>query len=89
MRSPNLSTATYTPARTPLNAEELPRFVEAELQRISATIALLAAGHIDTSTVAPAKPRAGDIRLADGTSWNPGSGAGIYAYYNNTWHFLG
>lgn len=26
----------------------------------------------------PAKPRPGDFAVADGTSWNPGSGAGLY-----------
>ena len=31
------------------------------------------------------KPRDGDIRYADGTNWNPGSGAGIYAYVGGAW----
>ena len=31
------------------------------------------------------KPRNGDIRYADGTNWNPGSGEGIYAYTNDAW----
>lgn len=26
----------------------------------------------------PDKPRTGDFAVADGTSWNPGSGAGLY-----------
>lgn len=40
------------------------------------------------TNVAPAKPRAGDVRYADGTNWNPGSGAGIYAYFGGAWNKL-
>ncbi len=42
-----------------------------------------------TQNVAPDKPRTGDTRLADGTHWNPGSGAGVYTYYGAAWHKLG
>lgn len=38
---------------------------------------------------APDKPRDGDVRFADGTSWNPGGGEGLYVFYNNTWNKLG
>jgi hypothetical protein len=34
---------------------------------------------------APAKPREGMIAHADGTNWNPGSGAGPYSYIGGTW----
>ena len=44
---------------------------------------------VGTTNVAPSKPRAGDIRLADGTNWNPGSGAGFYGYYGGAWVKLG
>ena len=46
-------------------------------------------GQLDVTTVAPAKPRDGMIRLADGVSWNPGSGRGFYGYSNAAWRFLG
>lgn len=36
--------------------------------------------------VAPAKPREGMLVYADGTDWNPGSGAGYYVYYAGAWH---
>ena len=39
--------------------------------------------------VAPAKPRDGLTVFADGTSWNPGSGRGVYTYYGSAWHKLG
>lgn len=38
---------------------------------------------------APSKPRDGMVVLADGTSWNPGSGAGYYGYRAGAWRFLG
>lgn len=31
----------------------------------------------------------GMVVMADGTTWNPGSGAGAYVYRNSGWHFLG
>ena len=77
----------YVPRETPLDYDVF--YFQDELRRISLSIELLAAGHIDETNVAPDKPRTGDIRLADGTNWNPGSGQGIYARYNNAWNFLG
>jgi hypothetical protein len=44
---------------------------------------------LDTLYAEPAKPREGDIVLADGTSWDPGSGAGTYQYRGGTWNLLG
>lgn len=40
-------------------------------------------------TSAPGSPADGDICLADGTSWNPGSGKGLYRYDGTNWNFLG
>lgn len=39
--------------------------------------------------VAPAKPRDGMVVLADGSSFNPGSGGGYYGYRAGSWRFLG
>ena len=38
--------------------------------------------------VAPGKPREGMLVYADGTDWNPGSGAGYYVYYAGAWHAM-
>lgn len=65
------------------------RFFSSELDRIAAAINALAAGHLEKTYVAPPKPREGDIRYADGTSWNPGLGAGIYQYRSAVWTFIG
>ncbi len=36
----------------------------------------------------PARPREGMIAYADGTSWDPGSGAGLYQFRGVTWTLL-
>jgi hypothetical protein len=38
-------------------------------------------------TVEPAKPETGQVVLADGTAWNPGSGRGLY-YYDAGWQYI-
>ncbi len=37
----------------------------------------------------PVRPRNGMIVLADGTNWDPGSGAGFYGYRGGSWVLLG
>jgi hypothetical protein len=34
---------------------------------------------------APDRPRAGMVVNADGTTWNPGGGAGLYQYLSGSW----
>ena len=90
MRAINLNAVQYGVGQIPDDAKDLPQFLTTELFKLKSAIDALAAGHLDKSYAAPAKPREGDIRYADGTTWNPtGAGQGIYAYYAATWHFLG
>ena len=90
VRTPNLGTVNYTPGQVPADAASLPRFVREETDKISGAIGLLAAGHLDKQTVAPLKPRDGDIRYAAGApGWNPGSGQGMYYFNGTIWRFLG
>ena len=70
----------YSKAPVPSEAKEIPSYLQTELDRISAIISNLADGHYDESNTVPSKPRAGDVRYADGTNWNPGSGEGLYLY---------
>ena len=70
----------YSPAPVPNKPEDLPAYLREEFARMSATIGNIADGHYDESNTVPSKPRAGDVRYADGTNWNPGSGEGIYLY---------
>ncbi|MEH6435773.1 hypothetical protein [Massilia sp. DD77] len=89
MRTPTLATAQYKPDPVPSDPKEFARYLDAELHKIAAVLTLVAAGHIDKVFAEPAKPRDGDLRYADGTEWNPGSGEGIYRFNGTTWIFLG
>lgn len=44
---------------------------------------------LSTSYAAPDKLAEGMVVLADGTHWDPGSGAGFYGYRNGGWQLLG
>lgn len=77
-----------TPTPIPRKPDDLPMYLENELRRMWAAISALHQGHIPKVHLAPGKPRDGDIRYADGTNWNPGSGEGIYAYYAGSWNKL-
>jgi len=91
VKASNLATVNYAPGQVPTDAAEMQRFFMSELQKIATAINLTGLGHLEKTTVAPIKPRDGDIRYADGTLWNPGSGGGIYYYKGATsaWIILG
>lgn len=85
MRTPNIGTIGYSPDDPPSEPAQLQRFLRDELRKISGSIQLLALGHLDKTNAAPAKPRDGDLRYADGSNWNPGYGAGTYIYIGSAW----
>ena len=91
MRTANRNSVQYAPGLCPPDPKEIPQFLNIELGKLQAVIQLLALGHIDKQNAAPANPRDGDIRYADGTAWNPGSGVGIYYYKASgpAWVLLG
>lgn len=64
-------------------------WVTGELEQVEASFFDLDSVLLVEQNVAPAKPRTGLTALADGTNWNPGSGAGVYTYYAAAWHKLG
>lgn len=88
MRPANANSIQYNPGDPPIDAVQLQIFLREELAKMSATFSLVAAGHIDQTYVAPAKPRDGDIRYADGTSWDPGSGKGLYMHNGSVWTLI-
>ena len=80
----------YAPEPVPISKDELSAYLERELRRISAEFTVgIDAILLPTLYVAPSKPREGQVVLADGTSWNPGSGAGFYGYRGGSWRLLG
>lgn len=89
MRPTSGSSLRYVAGNPPDNAADIAVFLRAELARIQGALSVLADGQLDVTTVAPAKPREGMIRFADGTLFNPGSGSGFYGYRAGAWRFLG
>lgn len=79
---------TYTPRNVPQDPAQLPGFFMAELENIARSINT-PIQRLEPLYVAPTRPRDGDLVLADGTSWNPGSGGGVYCYRAGSWRFLG
>ena len=75
----------YQPGSIPENPEYLGEFVIRELNKLGDIIYNVAQLRLEQTNVAPVKPRDGDIRYADGTNWNPGSGVGVYAYIGGAW----
>ena len=73
----------WSPNPAPVNPEALPDYLVSELNRLGDILFNLDTFRLEPTNVAPTKPRDGDIRYADGTNWNPGSGQGIYAYIDD------
>jgi len=76
--------ARYTPAivNNPQVDNELGKIAQA-LDTADAQL------NLDMLYAPPKKYREGTIVLADGTTWNPGSGGGFYGYRAGVWRFLG
>lgn len=78
----------WSPNPAPVSSEELPDYLYNELNRLGEIIFNLDTFRLEETNVEPGKSRDGDIRYADGTNWNPGSGTGIYAYIGGSWSKL-
>lgn len=90
MQTNNSNSIFYSPAPVPNDTRELQRYLQNEFSAIQNAIIQLAAGHIDVTSVAPSKPREGDIRLADGVAWNPVAlGKRFVGYRGGVWVDLG
>lgn len=80
----------YSPTTPPdLGESEVQSFSEWLQLELDAVARGMDEMQLPERNTAPAKPRAGMIVLADGTNWNPGSGAGFYGYYGGSWVKLG
>lgn len=83
----------YRPREIPssFNAEQQ-EFLRQEFANIRAAWeAAKSSERLDYRHVAPEKINAGDLVLADGTDWDPGSGVGLYRRNeaNSAWVFIG
>ena len=74
----------YSPGVPPTNAEELPLFLQGNLGSIASMVNSPMKNFAPLNK-APEKPREGDIAFANGDSWNPGDGRGLYMYAGEEW----
>ena len=75
--------------RTKAPQEYDPYWMDQQLERIEQALQVFGGFRLVETNREPSKPRTGDVRLADGTNWNPGAGAGFYGYYGGNWVKLG
>lgn len=68
---------------------EIIGFLENEFANIARAFQEFTEVELRTVKKQPKRPQDGMIVSADGTSWNPGSGKGIYAYLSGAWVLLG
>ena len=82
--------ARYTPGNVPTDTAAIVEFLRYEFQKIAQAIDTPDERiTLETLYAAPQKFREGTVALADGTTWNPGAGAGVYVYRGAAWHLLG
>ena len=75
----------YEPGPLPIAQEDIGVYVSNELKRLGDILFNQATFRLERTHAAPARPRGGDIRYADGTNWNPGgTGEGIYFFKETT-----
>lgn len=77
----------YVPRQMPpiTSLEELRYYVDEEFRRIAQQIVVVDDTTYNIKYAAPAGPVAGMVVFADGTTWNPGSGRGLYEYRASSW----
>ncbi len=84
---------TYEPDPFPTgdaaDGEALLDYLYNEFQKLAASFLGVENILLEEMNEEPSKPRTGMIVLADGTNWNPGSGAGFYGYHSSSWNKLG
>lgn len=79
----------YVPgSRAIYGLDDLRLYVDEELTRLAKELGETTALENRPVSVAPTRPREGMIVFADGTSWDPGNGAGSYEYIGGVWRPL-
>lgn len=80
----------YQPRNVPANSADIPEFLQQELlnlqKALSGPFSLM---QLEKLYGPPNRLFEGMVVLADGTQWDPGSGAGFYGYRDGSWKLLG
>lgn len=79
----------YSALTPPSDPAAIPSFLARELRAVQDGIGAPDLLKLKELHASPARPQTGMIVLADGSDWDPGSGAGFYGYYGSAWHKLG
>jgi hypothetical protein len=80
----------YTPTPVPSDAKDIPKYLANEVNVIARALSGSQPYWILAKLYAEPKSVKEDMLVqADGTTWNPGSGAGIYQYRSGVWVFIG
>lgn len=77
----------YEPTATPTNFSGIRAWIGAQLRQIADVLARPTVVGLNFAELhtPPARISDGDVVWADGTDWNPGSGAGLYARISGAW----
>ena len=89
-RVKGLKKTRYSYGRAPQRPDELPKFIQTEVQRIESGLeSPFSFQTFEKLYVEPERKTAGAMVVyADGTTWDPGSGEGLYVHYAGTWKKL-
>ncbi len=80
----------YEPREPPTGIDaQVADYIITELREIASAFLQVENVRLVVLHVAPDKPRNGDIILADGTNFDPGTGAGFYGRSAGVWVKLG
>lgn len=80
----------FEPQILPSDPQQLAAAVQNELRRLALVMAQPTDyAALKTLHAAPKRIFDGMLVIADGTNWNPGSGAGLYARRSGAWVFIG
>lgn len=74
--------------QVPLDPENIPSFLIDFVQRVDDFMQDFNASFYSKTHVEPIRPQDLDIAYADGSDWNPGSGAGLYQFRSDVWTAL-
>ena len=80
----------YNPNVPPQDTERLLQYLDEEFVRIAQILNRVASGEYEILYAEPKRIFPGLVVYADGSSWNPNSGEGLYRRtLANTWHKIG
>lgn len=83
-----MATTNYTPTPVPNDATPgLKAWLADQLRRIADSLRAPSVSSLvlQPLAAAPARPEEGMLVNADGTNWDPGSGAGVYQRLSGAW----